>query len=130
MLIVPDIATARNSKGSRSGFQPRMLSGLKAASTLTGLVSLMRFAHPCVLCGISQGVPTDGKISELQNRRIKVDSLMEGNNLSIFTRAIAGPDELPTMIIGVMRDAKDRFLPLKHLPRCKHCTVPRLIKWP
>jgi hypothetical protein len=34
------------------------------------------------------------------------------------------------MIIGVMRHAKDRFLPLKHLPRGKHCAVPRLIKWP
>jgi hypothetical protein len=94
------------------------------------VASPMRFAHPRALWRISQGVPTDGQIGELQNRWIEVHRFMERNNLSIFTRTFAGTDELPTMIIGIMRDVKDGFLALKHLTRRKHSAVPRLIKWP
>ena len=94
------------------------------------VASAMWFSHPRVLRRISQSMPTDGQISELQNRWIKIDSFIEGNNPSIFTRTFAGTDELPTMIIGVMRDLKDGFLALKHLPRRKHRAVLRLVKWP
>ena len=90
----------------------------------------MRFALPGVLWGISQSVPAHRKISELQNRRVKLHGLVESNDFGIFVRAITGTDELPAMIIGIMRDVKNRFLALKHLPCRKYRTVLRLIKWP
>jgi hypothetical protein len=50
------------------------------------------------------------EISELQNRRVKVDTLV-GNNLSIFTRTIAGSNDLPPMIIRscVTQSAADQM---------------------
>ena len=55
---------------------------------------------------------------------------MQSDDLAVFERAIAGADKLPTVIIRVVRDVKNRLSPLKHLPRGMDRAVPRLIKWP
>src|ERR1043165_8404465 len=74
-------------------------------------------------------VPANGKVSDLQHRAIQLHCLFQRNDFGIFCSRLAA-EKLPTIIIGVVCDTKNRLLALQHLARSKHSAVTRLIEWP
>jgi hypothetical protein len=66
---------------------------------LDGLACIIDcFACPRALGRITKGVPPDGHVGELQNRRVKLDRFPQRNDSAVLYCAIAGTDELPLAI--------------------------------
>lgn len=87
-------------------------------------------SNPRIFGRFAPSMPAEGKIGELENRRIEAHRLGEQDDPAVVGRAIIGADKLPAVIIGIMRHQKNRLLALHDFARDKRCTIWRLIKGP
>ena len=59
---------------------------------------------------IANGAPSNRQIRNLQNGRVQLNNFVQRNNAAVLGRAIAGTDELPT-VIAITRGGGGRAPP-------------------
>jgi hypothetical protein len=75
---------------------------------LDGLVCIIhRFPLPRAFNWMPNSAPTNRQIGKLQNRRVKLHCFTQRNDSAVLRCAIAGTDELPAVIVGIMRDVEN-----------------------
>jgi hypothetical protein len=88
------------------------------------------FALPGMSNCIANSSPTNGQVGELQNRGIQARGFVQCNNSGVLVCAVAGADELPTVIVEIVADVKSWFFMVENFACDKDGAVPRLSKWP
>ena len=58
---------------------------------------------------VANSLPTWREICNFKNGRVKSNNLLQANKLGISRRSVGSADELPAMIVGIVRDEQYRL---------------------
>ena len=58
---------------------------------------------------VANSLPTWREVRNFENGLVKSNNLLQANQLGISHRSVGGADELPAMIVGIVRNEQYRF---------------------
>jgi hypothetical protein len=71
----------------------------------------MLASRPSPIHPLTNSLPTRPQVRNFENRRIKSNNCLQRDQLGVSHRHVRSPDELPAMIIRIMRNQQYRSEP-------------------
>lgn len=83
-----------------------------------------------MLGAVTSSPPTQRQVGELKNARVMCDHCLQTYHPTIFAAGVATADEMPRVIVGVVRNDQDWLGAVQYLPYGNCVPVSRLVERP
>jgi hypothetical protein len=90
----------------------------------------MLAACPSFTHRVANSLPPWLEVCNFENSRVKLNNLLESNELGVSHRSLGAADELPAMVIGIVRHQQYRLRAIQDLPRRKRGAIAWLVERP